>query len=338
MAIPQQVQDRADKAEELQKTLMNPVDPAAAPANPDNPDNPAIPKEPAAAIPAEPTETLETLMPKYEALLAQEQRFKTLQGMFNKKVQEEVDRQLTDAIRKERILNNDLSERDRKIEALKAELEKMKAQSPDVSAESLFDPEELEVLNDEGLSQKALAILGKKMKQTSTAATAPVVETVKRSTADARAEKTSRFYMRLGQAVPDWEHINDSMQDWHAYLAQRVPGTNYKRQAIIDAAQDALDPTDIINLLNDFKALHPTLFPAAPSNTPAKTNMEKQVETIVPDTTTSRTPSTPGKIWTAKEVSLTLTEIANRKGRGGQADIDLEKDIEKAYAEGRVSQ
>jgi hypothetical protein len=200
MAIPQQVQDRADRAEELQKTLMNPVDPAAAPANPENPNPPVIPKEPAAAIPAEPTETLETLMPKYEALLAQEQRFKTLQGMFNKKVQEEVERQLADAIRKERILNNDLSERDRKIEALEAELKKMKAQSPDVSIESMFSSEELETLGDEGLSPKALAILGKKMKQTSTDATAPVIKTVEKTTADAMAEKTSRFYMRLGSA------------------------------------------------------------------------------------------------------------------------------------------
>ena len=337
MAIPKQVQDRADQAEELQKKLMNPENPDA-PAKPENPDTPVVPAAPGppAATPAEPEETLETLKPKYDALLAQEHKFKTLQGMFNKKVQEEVDRQLADAIRKERILNNDLIERDRKIEALEADLQKLKAQPVDVSAESMFSPEELESLGDEGLSPKALSILATKMKQTSTDATAPVVEKVEKTTADAMAEKATRFYTRLGQAVPDWETIN-GMGQWHAWLTQRVPGTNYKRQQIIDGAQQALDPTDIINLLNDFKALNPTLFPTAP-NTPAKTKLEAQVETIVPDTTTPRTPSKPGKIWTVAEVNRTLTEIANRKGRGGQADIDLEKDIEQAYADGRVSQ
>lgn len=342
MAIPQQVQERADKADELHKSMLEP-DATAKPAETPGEEGPAAAEPPATeeppVTPAEPTETLETLMPKYQALLAQENKFKTLEGMFKKRVQEEVDRQLSDAIRRERILNNDLTERDRKIKALEDELQTLKQKPKTANFKDLFSAEEIENLGDEGISGEAGAMLVEKAMQRMRAETAPVVKKVETVSNESREAKAKNFYDVLGAAVPDWEKINDTMKEWHDYLKQRAPGANYPRQAIIEAAQKALDPLDIINLLKDFKTTHPTLFtetPATPPATPpAKTNMERQVETVQPSTVTPRS-ATPGRTFTSVEANKILTEIANRKGSGGQADLDLEAEITEAYTQGRV--
>jgi hypothetical protein len=323
MPIPKQVEEAGKKADEMLAEQNKPVNtdvPAASEAPPVDPapavvDNPK-PPEPPPAVKKDDENTLQ-------------HRVSVLQGMLDKRNAEFRDL--------ERTLNADIVGRDRKINELNqriAELEKKPPQA--VIPQSVITDEERQILVREGLSEEATKIIEKIAGGVAGSVvdqrTKPLEQRVETVSQDTLQDKNQRFWNALNAAVPDWEQVNIDIR-WNQWLAQRVPKTGYTRQDIINASQERLDPTKIIDLLNDFKK-----FVGWGQQPDPKSKMEEKVEVIKPSVQVASSQPVQGKIWKSSEITQFYAQATATKMAVRNPDEynRIDQEIQQAALEGRV--
>lgn len=314
MGIPAQVVEAAAKADELLKNQNAEPEPKK-----DEPEK----KEEKAQAPEQPP-----VQPPADEIAKWEQRYRSLQGIVETRNQE---------IQK---LRGQLTEATNTITKLQAEA-KPKPAAEVVDPTKVLSEDELEYLRDEGVGPRTLSIIGKLTQQIagSNQQVDPGkleqiekrVDSVEKSAKERNIEK---FFAGLGKAHPDWEHVNND-EGWRLWLSERIPGRDYTRQNLIDAAQARLDPSDINELMSDWKALTGWGKKAQPK---PKSKLEEQVEVINPSTKVISNQQGDKRRYTKAEITAFYSGAAAKKlaALDPQEYARQEQDILLAAQEGRV--
>lgn len=326
MAVPEKVLKAGEAADAALEEMNKPVvDPTDLPPGGDGDDT-----NPPPVVPDDAVKTLE-------------HRLSVVQGMLDTRNKEY--REM------ERTLNADIVERDRQLQQFSARLDELERKPPPAPEPpdfgTILSPEDLSALDTQGLSPEAMTVITKLVhavsQKTSADATAPLAKTVEQAVqvADQNNKNITqagvqRFFQALKDSVPDWEDINEDPK-WHAWLGERVTGTDYTRQDVVNHAQSQLDPSGIIGLLNDFKAMS-TGTATNPPPPPAKKGMDEAVETVVPASTdtTVLNPNTD-KIYTKAEINKFYADAAMGKYKADPEEMkQMEADILEACLDGRA--
>lgn len=330
MALPAPIQAQIDAANEtLQQLNAPPRAPAdlqaLAQQQPDPPQDLEPPKPPPTEDPPAASPPPQPPAPSNDATW--EQRFKTLQGLFNAKVPtlqkqvEALQSELQTAVTR---LNAAAEEtRPPKPDPLKssehtADVEAFGADLVDM-VQRVIDRKVAPAVSE---AQSQLQNLAKRVTQ---------VEEHLRGTSQAVvASAEDRFFDRLVSLVPDWEEINaeQAFLDW---LAQIDPVYGQPRQAALAAAQQALDAGRAAAVFKAFVATRP---PASPRNAPA---VDRQVS---PRASAATPPPQPANKPLLTEKQIAEFYDAKRRGhyRGKESEAAaIEQVINQAIAEGRVA-
>ena len=318
MGIPAQVQEAAAKADELLKN-QNAV-PEQKKDEPEHKEGQPTPQQPAVQP------------PPADELAKWEQRYRSLQGIVETRNQE-IQR-----------LRGQLGEATATITKLQADIEavkKPKAAAEVIDPTKVLSEDDLEYLRDEGVGPRTLSIIGKLTQQIAGTnqqvdpgkleQIEKRVDTVEKTTAQGASDK---FFSRLERGHSDWEQVNEDA-NWRLWLGSRVPGTNYTRQDIIDASQARLDPTDIVNLMSDWKA--EVGWGKKPQPKP-KSKMEEQVEVINPSSKVIQGQQGDQRRYTRAEITAFYSGAAAKKlaSLDPQEYARQEQDILQASIDGRV--
>lgn len=250
-----------------------------------------------------------------------EQRFKTLQGMFNAEVP---------ALRTQlKAAESKLTTALEQIQALSAAKEQPPAK-PDV------DPRDIEAFGQDlmDMVMRNLTAAGQQLRTEVHAEVQRVEARVKalEDSVNGVSERTNatmeqQFYASLKQFVPDWEQVN-AQQDWLNWLGETDPTFGVPRQRALDVAIQAMDASRVAAVFRQFKA-------ASVSRVP---------ETIE----TQRVPAGGGggpapvagaakPVIASKFVQTFYTDVAKGRYRGREAEAErIEAEINLAASEGRI--
>lgn len=292
------------------------VDPTAAPA-----------PEPAAAPPATP----EAPTPE-----PWEQRYKTLQGMYDADVRAG----RTQAAE----LTKELDDLRKRVDAAPAaETPKPPAAPQGITQKDVdeFGAELIEVIKRVALAQASelLAPLQAQVKDlvTKAEATSTTVQTVATTQ---KQDISAKFLAQLTELVPDWAAVNADARFLEWCVAVN-PLTGKPNQELLEAASNSFSATRVAAIFNAYKlqagivtAPPATAAPAAP--TAAKAELASQ---IAPGTSRSSAPAPAptDRSFTAAEVQQFYTAISKGEYRGKEAEATaLEAEIDRAAAAGRV--
>lgn len=339
MAVPAQVQARADKADELLKQqASNKETPAAGDSA--KPTEDRDKSQPAAA------ETVDSL----KALLAEtQQKLATLQGKYNSEIQALKDdvNLLTNLKGQVRQLNGQLQDASGKLSEANrqiGDLQKQLSERPAAPAAddgkavlSSLSEEDLEYLRGEGFDDKAIGILLKALAGKGQAKPNQNNDELAQIKKEMQDEKVRKFWSEISEKVPDWESINsgDPFNDW---LDEKLPYSNQTRRDRLQGAQRELDYGTVIQLFNDFKRDKP----AAGKNKPEhQIDPNKQIDpnsSVVNQQDPEGKIKPAGKIYTRQEIKEFYAELSKAAAKNGVTD-EMKKtdaDIIKANAEGRI--
>lgn len=331
MALPAPIQAQLDAAnatlEQINKPAHPPADLNALAAEPPEP-----PQEPEPQEPTPPTEPSpepsppsppQPQPPSNDATW--EQRFKTLQGLFNAKVPELQGQVKT--------LESELQQA---ISRLNAATEATKTPPPDPlqSREHTADVEafgsDLVEMVQRVIDRKAAPALHEAQTQLQALATrvTQLEDSLKGTSQAVVASAEDRFFDRLTNLVPDWEQINAD-EAFLAWLAEVDPVYGQPRQAALAAAQQAMDAGRAAAVFKAFASLRQ----ATPKTPPA---VDKQVS---PKASAATPPPQPANKPILTEKQIAEFYDAKRRGhyRGKEAEAArIEQVINLAIAEGRV--
>lgn len=319
MALPVQVQRQVDRVAELQKEMGgNPPTPALVVTDPATP--PAPPPPPSAPVtPKTYTE---------EEFNALNQRYSTLQGMFNAET-----KRLRDA----------LTDTTRTLDALKSEVETLKAKPAAVTTQQKLVTEE-----DEREYGTTLELMRRAAKDEAAALYQPVIDTLNARLAKlegtttkvediAKEQQQTRvngFWTTLEAAVPDWKAINDNpkFKDW-LLAVDDLSGTT--RQQFLANAQQALDAERVIKFFREWTKSQEAPTPS-PTPKPQTSELERQ---IAPSGGRSVVPPTPEAepAFTRADITQFYADVTAGKYRSRPEEkAKLENQIFAAQKAGRI--
>lgn len=290
MDLPRAVVEAERKAEEALNRLKSPPQQTAnEPAPPPQDAPPPPPPAPAPNTGDEPWEA----------------RYRSLHGKYNAEIPR---------------LNAALKERDAEMQALREEVEALKAAK---DRQSLVKPEEIQEFGEplvDLIRRAAREEVGAKDQEI--AELKSQLKSIK-STSEQSVEST--FYEKLAAAIPDWMTINDD-PEFHSWLAEHDELTGYQRQELLLQAEKRKDAGRVARFFDAFK------------KTKSKTQVAAvdSLESQVPPVTSRADAPPPGKkIWTRGEIA----DFYARDKRGEysvEKSAAIEKDIQEAVRERRV--
>jgi hypothetical protein len=321
MALPRAIQAQIEQANALLDAANKPPE-APAPAAPAQVADPEPAPDPAPAAP-EPQATPEPQAQPQPQPDPWEQRYKTLQGLFNREVPtlqtkvKDLEGQLQEAVAR---LN-------------KAAEAQAKPAEPD---KPVADPRDVENFGSdlvEMVQRTAERMFGRAANELQTKAAAieqrlvQLEQALQGTTQTVAVTAEQAFFDRLTKLVPDWETINAN-QSFLAWLAEVDPILGQPRQAALDAAQQTLNAERAAAVFKTFAAT----LPAAPK----PNTLDKQVS---PKGSASAAPTPPAQpvIYTQQQV----VDFYNAKRRGEFRGRDkeaaaIEAELNLAISEGRV--
>lgn len=251
-----------------------------------------------------------------------EQRYKSLQGLFNTRVSElqHANKALTQQVQS-------------LTEKLESFLEQAK-QRPE-TAQQVADPRDIEEFGKDLVemvqrqASSVLASMASKIDATIKqydARLSALEQKLTGATQSATLAAEEVFFAKLSQLVPDWEQINAD-QRFLNWLAEADPVYGVPRQVALTAAQQSLDARRAAAVFEAFrKSIEPT----------PKPKVEKQV---APSTSASSAPvQAPEKpVYTQAQIQAFYKDVALGRYRGRESEAArIEKDINEAIAEGRI--
>jgi len=259
-----------------------------------------------------------------------EQKYKTLQGMYNA----EVPRLHTE----KRELNN----RVQQLEQLIASMNATPAQEQ-APMEKLITEQDMEdygdsievmrrVFREETASKDSeineLKNLVRQMQGT-------VVPQVHQLTQSHALSSEQRFWADLQTAVPDWQDINGS-QEFQAWLLEVDPLTGIPRQTYLDDAQRTMDARRVANFFSTWKGMTGGQDARTTRETQSTSELERQVAPGKGRSGGAK-PQGEAKTYTSEDIKKFFADVQKGKYKGRETERDrIERDIFAAQREGRI--
>jgi len=333
MAIPEQVRRQSEAVAELYKDL-NP-DPNANPA-PVEGDEPVIDDQTDGEVAqaAEPTPTEHGRTGTKDDELTYEQRWRSLQGMYNAD---------TTRLRTE---NNQLNQRVSQLERLISSLgAPQQAQTPaQAAATKLITDQDVEDYGDSiDIMRKAareelasrdrdLAELKHMVLQMQTNVVPKVDSVVQRQALSAE----NQFWSELSAEVPDWREVNAD-QNFQSWLLEVDPLSGNNRQVYLDAAQGQLDSRRVAGFFKIWQSMNSGSV-AQQTRNAAATQLERQIVPGRGRSATSATTGNTGKTYSRADVAAFFDDVRKGVYRGKEQERDrIERDIFAAQRDGRFT-
>lgn len=257
-----------------------------------------------------------------------EQRWRTLQGMYNAEVP------------RLHSQNRELAARVNELEKL---LSSLNTQQPSqASVEKLITDKDVEEYGDSidvmrRVSREEAAAYQSRINQLEQlvrnmqASVLPKVEQLSQRQA-VSAEQV--FWSELNSYVPDWRSINES-QDFQSWLLEVDPLTGMARQTYLEDAQRNLDARRVANFFTSWSGNSGQS--VAHSNRKASaTQLEKQVAPGK-GKATSAAPVAAQVTYSPTDIKTFFDEVRAGRYKGREAERDrIERDIFAAQREGRI--
>lgn len=175
---------------------------------------------------------------------------------------------------------------EREIGELKAKVAELEASGGNVGGggDSIeLTPDEMAVLEEEGLSESAIKILTKRAAANGNPKIGELeqkVETIAKSAADLARD---RFFLDVEKSVPDWEAVNVE-PGFVEMMNERVPYQDYTFQDLMNNANSRNDSATVAKIFNDYKSRKQAS--KQPTNDAANPQKRKTLGDIVEPTPT----------------------------------------------------
>lgn len=281
--------------------------------------------------PAEVSPDLESIM---KQLKNEQQKYKTLQGMFDKEIKPL--RVENETLRRQNLSLSELIATNQQEAAQKAEKEK---ESPQLDLAGNLTPEQVEDLTDMGYDPDGINIIGSVLLKALGEDRENLSNEITSLKSDVNQTREERFFAVLTEAVPDWEKINNDVDFFQSpgFLDEEAPYTGMKKRDILHAARDNLDSKTVINIFSEYKASKNN--GVASTEPPAATNKPHVAPATGPSPTVQPGQATQDKkIWTIAEIHKYHDDVRKGKYKGKEALRDkLKADMFQAQFEGRIS-
>jgi hypothetical protein len=330
MAVPEQVRKQTEAVQKLYEDLNE--DGTPSPEEGEGTPSNVEPIVPADSVPeGAPQPGLEEPAPGGEEDF--EQKYLTLQGMFNAEVP-----RLTAE-------NAELGARLGQMEQLIATMQTAPAPTPEPEPEtpaSSLTADELEEYGESidimrkvsqevaGAYQGQIANLQATIQQLQ----GSVIPRVEQIGAQQAQTAEQMFWSDLSLAVPEWKAINDN-QDFQTWLLEVDPLTGYSKQAFLDSAQQSMDVNRVAGFFTSWQQAAGTP-QAQPNRSASDSELEQQV---APGRSRgSNTPKGNQPVtYTPADITAFFDDVRKGAYKGKEEERDkLERDIFAAQAEGRI--
>ena len=259
-----------------------------------------------------------------------EQKYKTLQGMYNAEVPHL------------KATNQNLSNRLNQMEQLITSMDAAKpaqpvepAKAPSLVTQADIDEygESIDVMRkvskeESATAQNRIAELENRLQQLQT----NVLPKVEQAAQNAKSSQEQIFWSELGKSVPNWKAINGD-QDFQTWLLDIDPLTGISRQSYLDDAQRQFDATRVSNFFTTWESLNGP--PNAQSANPVK-ELDKQ---IAPKRgrNTGTPASNSGQTYSPADIKTFFKDVQLGKYKGREKERDrIERDIFAAQTDGRI--
>jgi len=327
MAVPKQVQKQTEAVQALYKDL-NEEDSAPSPEGEAAPIQEVVSADSAEEVAPQPEPVEQGEGGQDDDY---EQRWKTLQGMYN-----------ADTARLS-TQNQELSGRLQQMEELISTMQATPAPTPEPEQpKSLLTEDEVEEYGESidimrkvsqeitGGYQQQIDSLNATIQQLQ----GQVVPRVEQIANQQTQSIEQNFWSALSDAVPNWREINDS-SEFQTWLLEIDPLTNMTRQTYLDGAQRDMDANRVANFFTSWVQANGTE-PAQPSRSASNSELAKQV---APGK--GRTSATPHgntkRTYTPDDLTTFYRDVREGKFKGNEEERDkIERDIFAAQQEGRI--
>lgn len=318
--LPKRIQQQLDQANailsaadpaQVEQPSATPVEPAPESASPVEPVPAAQAPAPTPVVQNDPEE-------KWEA------RYKTLQGMHNRNIE-------------------DMKGRLRAIEQQNQQLAaQLEAASKAQQTPQKPDPKDAEVFGQdlvEMVQRVAENMFGAAVKQIDERFNA--IESKLNGTTQAVTQTAEEIFLsRLKEAVPNYVAIN-SDPDFLSWLAEIDDVYGLPRQSALTSAAEALDADRVAKVFKAFIALKTTNAPAPvePQPEPAQRSAASELERQIAPSTVASNPVPAGQPTTFRvaDVQAFYNDVRLGKYRGREQEAAaIEVRINNALAEGRI--
>ena len=323
--LPKQVQKQSEAVQELYKELNSEQaqdESADVKEDADSVEEQAVQSEPQEQV-AEDNQEEETV----------EQRYKTLQGMYNAEVPR---------LHAEK---RDMANRVSQLEQLLAGMQQPKTEPvPKAEAPKLITDADVEEYGDSievmrRVSKEETSAAEQKLKQLEKqieALQTNVLPRVEQVAANQVKTSEQAFWSELSTTVPDWRDMNDN-QDFQNWLLEIDPLTGISRQTYLEDAQRNLDVGRVSNFFNTWKENNGGVSNAQPNRkAQASTELERQVSPGK-SKSTGKPQSNSGKTYSTDDIKSFFDEVRKGNYRNKEDERDrIERDIFAAQREGRI--
>lgn len=345
MAIPKQVKRQSEEVQSLYAELNN--EPTEASAGLDSGEK--VPEEKQAEASAEvpvkedTTETSDSVEKQATESDAEEhstadteelkdtweQKYKTLQGMYNK----EVPRLSSE--------NRELGSRVSQLESLLGDLKKQETPVQEAPVEKLITKDDVEQYGD---SIDVMRRVSKEEVNTANGRIAQlekeiaelkgVVPQVQQVQQQQKTSSEKQFWDVLNREVPNWNEIN-SNPDFQSWLLEVDPLTGISRQTYLEDAQRKQDAGRVINFFNAFAKVSGVDNSARDKSATQSAELQKQV---APKRGRAGQPvNNDAKTYSPKDIEKFFTDVRKGKYKGREDErARMERDIFAAQQEGRI--
>ena len=332
MALPKQVQKQSEEVQELYKELNGEVEaqgdaPEAEANTNEAPVEEVVSDSESEQAPQ--SETEEQGQSDTEPKDTWEQKYKTLQGMYNA----EVPRMKAE--------NRELSSRVTQMEQLLSTLNSQPAAQPE-STDPLITDKDVQEYGDsidvmrraarEELAQSNARVT--ELENTIRQLQSSVVPQMNQISHAQAQTAEQAFWADLSGKVPQWQDINsdDNFQSW---LLEIDPLTGISRQTYLEDAQANLDSNRVAQFFMSWPGAKST--PVAQTNRKVPSEqLEKQVSPGRGRSGTNTMPS-EGQTYSPADIEYFFNDVRKGKYRGREEERGrIERDIFAAQREGRI--
>ena len=258
-----------------------------------------------------------------------EQKYKTLQGMYNK----EVPRLSSE--------NRELGSRVSQLESLLGDLKKQETPVQEAPVEKLITKDDVEQYGDSidvmrrAAKEEVAGQLGRVAQlEKEIAELKGVVPQVQQVKQQQKTTSEKQFWDVLNREVPNWNEIN-SNPDFQSWLLEVDPLTGISRQTYLEDAQRKQDPGRVANFFNAFAKVSGVDNSARDKSATQSAELQKQV---APKRGRAGQPvNNDAKTYSPKDIEKFFTDVRKGKYKGREDErARMERDIFAAQQEGRI--
>lgn len=262
-----------------------------------------------------------------------EQKYKTLQGMYNAEVprlHQQVREQTQRMQQMEQLLSS--------LSANKQEPKEEPARQQYVTEQDIEDyGDSIDVMRK--VSREELTAVAQRLATIENAFNqlqSNIVPQVNTVIQQQQASSEQAFWSQLAGAVPNWRDVN-SDPDFQSWLLQADQLTGLTRQTYLEDAQRALDANRVIAFFRTWLEMNGgSQAPVAQTTGSAKSELEKQVAPGRPRSAGAKA-SSKAKVYTLKDIEKFFEDVRKGKYKGREDErAKIERDIFSAQRENRI--